>query len=103
MKSRILINLFTDKTNFDTAFLNLKKDEIKVSFSFEDLFESINTSSIIVFSGTDSDSDSVFDLLNEVKRIKIYNPIVAFINDLKSEDISAINIFGKIKKLALSC
>tara|TARA_B110000285_G_scaffold200791_1_gene234918 strand:- start:252 stop:557 length:306 start_codon:yes stop_codon:yes gene_type:complete len=101
MKSRILINLFTDKTNFDTAFLNLKKDEIKVSFSFEDLFESINTSSIIVFSGTDS--DSVFDLLNEVKRIKIYNPIVAFINDLKSEDISAINIFGKIKKLALSC
>ena len=101
MKSRILINLFTDKTNFDTAFLNLKKDEIKVSFSFEDLFESINTSSIIVFSGTDS--DSVFDLLNEVKRIKIYNPIVAFINDLKSEDISAINLFGKIKKLALSC
>jgi hypothetical protein len=101
MKSRILINLFTDKTIFDTAFLNLKKDEIKVSFSFEDLFESINTSSIIVFSGTDS--DSVFDLLNEVKRIKIYNPIVAFINDLKSEDISAINIFGKIKKLALSC
>ncbi|MGY8954327.1 MAG: hypothetical protein ACKVJP_13290 [Flavobacteriales bacterium] len=101
MKSRILINLFTDKTNLDTAFLNLKKDEIKVSFSFEDLFESINTSSIIVFSGTDS--DSVFDLLNEVKRIKIYNPIVAFINDLKSEDISAINIFGKIKKLALSC
>jgi hypothetical protein len=66
----------------------LKKAEIKVSFSFEDLFESINTSSIIVFSGTDS--DSVFDLLNEVKRIKIYNPIVAFINDLKSEDISAI-------------
>ena len=101
MKSRILINLFTDKTNLDTAFLNLKKDEIKVSFSFEDLFESINTSSIIVFSGTDS--DSVFDLLNEVKRIKIYNPIVAFINDLKSEDISAINLFGKIKKLALSC
>ena len=88
MKSRILINLFTDKTNFYTTFLNLKKAEIKVSFSFEDLFESINTSSIIVFSGTDS--YSVFDLLNEVKRIKIYNPIVAFVNDLKSEDISAI-------------
>lgn len=88
MKSRILINLFTDKTNFDTAFLNLKKAEIKVSFSFEYLFESINKSSIIVFSGTDS--YSVFDLLNEVNRIKIYNPIVAFVNDLKSEDISAI-------------
>ena len=88
MKSRILINLFTDKTNFYTTFLNLKKAEIKVSFSFEDLFESINTSSIIVFSGTDS--YSVFDLLNEVNRIKIYNPIVAFVNDLKSEDISAI-------------